>query len=84
METSKNKEKAAGIAFKNARPYVSLDHLNELTNESSFAECKQSALNGIDWKEQQLTDWLLHNAEKYVRNGSLLLNEMIEDMLNDN
>ena len=83
METNKNKEKAADIAFKNAKPYVSLD-LNELTNESSFAECKQSALNGIDWKEQQLTDWLLHNAEKYVRNGSLLLNEMIMDMLNDN
>ena len=78
-----NKDKATEIALRNARAFASID-LNALVNDSSVAECEKSALNGIDWKEQQLTDWLLRNAEKYVKDGRLMLNDMIENMLNDN
>lgn len=65
METSKNKEKASDIAFKNARPYVSLD-LNELTNESSFDECKQSALDAMEWKQSEIEQWLEDNIYDYM------------------
>ena len=89
-----NQEKAIGIAESNACDYAEAHYeFGDLREDyvSSYEECKQSALEMAEWKDQQFKEYLedrLDNAKKHfvVSRGDVYYQgmwEMLDEIINE-